>query len=321
MTSSAESFLASTNATISRLLQSPAVSCTDLNAIARHLCLSNNAKRARPLLCLYNYWLFDDKPAADFAHIGVAAEFIHAASLLHDDVVDDASKRRGLPSANALFGNAQAVLAGNYLLTRAFDLLRPFPRDLADRAITVVGDMAQSALLEINSRGSLELDENIWRSIARGKTGVLFGWCGFAAAICAKREHEAAKLWSIGQVVGHIFQMADDLKDFSGDSKLKDQCQDLRNREPSLPIILAQNSSLELKNIFKNYYEQPSLSEKQITFLRDQVFASGAISLTKIYMNQALEHVRDELTSYEKSLGKIYLDRWVQDLASCELEI
>lgn len=320
MTSFADSFLVSTNATICQALNTEAVQSHDrmgraaLGAIAEHLCLSPNAKRARPLLCLYSHWLFDDHIDEKFVQVGVAAEFIHAASLLHDDVVDEASKRRGRSSANAVFGNAQAVLAGNFLLTKAFDLLRPFPRALADRAITVVGEMTQSALLEINSRGSLELNEQTWRSIARGKTGVLFSWCGFAAAICAKQKKQATKLWAVGQSIGEIFQMADDLKDFSGDCNLKDKCQDLRNKEPSLPIILTLKSSPEAFEIFKRCYKTEFLDEDQVGYLREQVLASGALLVTQEYMQKTLAQVRDALVMFDGTLGKAYLDRWVSSL-------
>jgi geranylgeranyl pyrophosphate synthase len=320
VTSFAESFLASTNATISQVLNNEAVQTPDqmgragLSAIAGHLCLSPNAKRARPLLCLYSHWLFNDRVDEQFVRVGVAAEFIHAASLLHDDVVDEASKRRGLSSANSVFGNAQAVLAGNFLLTKAFDLLRPFPRALADRAITVVGEMTQSALLEINSRASLQLDEHTWRRIARGKTGVLFSWCSFAAAICAKEKAEAHKLWAAGQSIGEIFQMADDLKDFSGDSNLKDKCQDIRNKEPSLPIILAQKSSPEVLAAFKRCYESEVLNDEQVGFLKEQVLASGALTLTQKYMQKTLVELRDMLAIYDGTLGKTYLDHWVSSL-------
>lgn len=315
MTSFADSFLVSTNATICQALNTERVGQAALSAIAEHLCLSPNAKRARPLLCLYSHWLFDDLIDEKFVQVGVAAEFIHAASLLHDDVVDEASKRRGRSSANAVFGNAQAVLAGNYLLTKAFDLLRPFPRALADRAITVVGEMTESALLEINSRGCLDLNEETWRRIARGKTGVLFSWCGFAAAICAKQKKHAAKLWEAGQNIGEIFQMADDLKDFSGDYNLKDKCQDIRNKEPSLPIILTLKSSPEALNAFRRCYETNYLSEEQVAYLREQVLASGALIITQEYMQKSLAQVRDALAIFDGTLGKAYLDRWVSSLA------
>lgn len=323
MTSFADRFLASTNDIISQSLgqhvviadpQGPA----PLATIAEHLCLSANAKRARPLLCLYSHWLFDAPVADEFIKVGVAAEFIHAASLLHDDVVDGASKRRGKPSANAVFGNAQAVLAGNFLLTKAFDLLRPFPRALADKAITVVRDMTESALLEINSRGQLSLSEDTWHQIARGKTGVLFSWCGFSAAICAERKGYAQRLWAIGQIIGQIFQMADDLKDFGGDRNLKDQCQDIRNREPSLPIILALRSNQEVAQAFERCYEADNLGEEQVSFLREQVWASGAIKATRERMAQALAQVRTELMPFEGSAGKNYLDRFVTALAEDE---
>jgi octaprenyl-diphosphate synthase len=309
---SADSFLERTNALIAQVLDNH--STHNLHAIAQYLCLSENAKRARPLLCLYNHWLFDAPVAEDYIRIGIAAEFIHAASLLHDDVVDNASKRRGRASANALFGNARAVLAGNFLLTKAFNFLRTFPRPLADRAISVIADMTESALLEINSRASLDIDESCWHAIAQGKTGVLFAWCGYAAAFCAHNEDHADRLWSVGHHVGKIFQMADDLKDFDGDYNLKDSCNDIRNREPSLPLIIALNSSAHVKKIFAHYYEHEILSDEHVNTLRQEIIASGALMKIQNYMQNELLRAREKLAVFEGTLGKNFLDRWIADL-------
>ncbi|MCA9508821.1 MAG: polyprenyl synthetase family protein [Myxococcales bacterium] len=284
-------------------------------AIARHLCLTPNAKRARPLVCLYYHWLFNNDIDDVIVPIGVAAEFIHAASLLHDDVVDDAHKRRGQTSANALFGNAQAVLAGNFLLTQAFDLLRGMKREFIEQAILVVREMTISAMLEIESRGKIDVSEDSWYRVAKGKTGILFSWCGWAAAINSKRELEAQQLWNLGFRIGNIFQMVDDLKDFSGDGNLKEVANDIRNKEASMPVLIAVNKDKNIKQQFQKKYLKDSLSDDDVSFLTELVLSSDAIFETKARISKELSQVQEYLSRHEGSCGYRALDEWIQDLA------
>lgn len=283
--------------------------------IARHLCAAPSAKRARPLVSLYYHWLFDEKTNEFSVPLGVAAEFIHAASLLHDDVVDEAHKRRGLASANAVFGNAQAVLAGNFLLTQAFDLLRPLKREFIDKAIIVVREMTLSAMLEIECRGRLDVSQNSWYAVARGKTGVLFSWCGWAAAINSNKIEDAERLWSLGFSIGNIFQMVDDLKDFSGDGDLKEVAKDIRNKESSLPVLIAINSDEKIKKQFSDKFVKDVLSDEDVAQLRHLVLASNAIEDTKTHIQKELSRVKDCLSIYEGSRGKAALDGWMRELA------
>lgn len=321
MTLLEDEFLVKTNSLIEEVLLGPYLDGhaeQTLNSIARHLCLSSHAKRARPLLCLYFHWLFKSEVAADFVKVAVSAEFIHAASLLHDDVVDEANMRRGKASANATYGNAQAVLAGDFLLTEAFDMLRPLGRELTDQAIRVVKEMTKAALVEINARGHMDLSLEGWSTMARGKTGVLFSWCGFAAAVCAKGNDDKNRLWAMGEHIGHIFQMADDLKDFSGDQKLKDLCQDIRNKEPSLPIILAAHKEASIMREFRAYFKKAKISDSDVEHLRQLVMDSGALSDTRERIERALGEVKTLIAPYEGSIGKARLEQWVLEL--CPLQ-
>lgn len=287
--------------------------------IARHLCAAPSAKRARPLVSLYYHWLFDEKTNEFSVPLGVAAEFIHAASLLHDDVVDEAHKRRGLASANAVFGNAQAVLAGNFLLTQAFDLLRPLKREFIDKAIIVVREMTLSAMLEIECRGRLDVSQNSWYAVARGKTGVLFSWCGWAAAINSNKIEDAERLWSLGFSIGNIFQMVDDLKDFSGDGALKEVANDIRNKEASMPVLIAMNNDAEIKNQFREKFLQDVLEDDDVMFLRDLVLSSSAIEITKARIKSELAQVEEYLHIYRGTQGRAAIDEWILELASLSL--
>lgn len=324
MTQRVGEFLHKTNELIARRLMTESDNGLFADAhmaktIARHLCVAPSAKRARPLICLYYHWLFSDDIDDRIVPIGVAAEFIHAASLLHDDVVDDAHKRRGLSSANAVFGNASAVLAGNFLLTQAFDLLRPMQRDFIDKAIIVVREMTISAMLEIEARGKIEVTEDSWYRVARGKTGVLFAWCGWAAAVNSQKVSDAEQLWNLGFNIGNIFQMVDDLKDFSGDGALKEVANDIRNKEASMPVLIAMNNDAEIKNQFREKFLQDVLEDDDVMFLRDLVLSSSAIEITKARIKSELAQVEEYLHIYRGTQGRAAIDEWILELASLSL--
>lgn len=290
-----------------------------LNAIAAHLCLSASAKRARPLLCLYFYQLFEAQWPEKLVKIGLAAELIHAASLLHDDVVDAAQKRRGKSSANQIYGNPQAVLAGNYLLTKAFDLLRDLPRPLIDKAIEVVREMTIAALREIHNRKDAKSSKNDWMKTAVGKTGLLFSWCGFSVAHLFERSEEADHLWQIGERLGIIFQMADDIKDFSGDNALKDHCKDIENQDPSLPIIIACQKSERACLAFSRAFAQEKIGISQKEELKNIVLSSGALEDVSQMLTGEISELLLMLTRFEASLGYRRLSQWIDELQKAYL--
>jgi heptaprenyl diphosphate synthase len=287
---------------------------SDLDATCRHLCLSVHGKRARPLLCLYYHWMLSPDIAHNFAQVGVAAEFIHAASLLHDDIIDEAEKRRGTISANCLFGNKTAVLAGDYLLTEAFELLRPFDRALIDRAILVVREMTKASILELNIRGRVDINLEILRSIAKGKTGNLFAWCGFAAGILCDNEAVATKFFDLGERIGLIFQLADDLKDFDGDNSLKDVCRDIYNKEMSVPILLATELSQSIRERFEKAFQNELVNEQTVAELKDSVMNSGAVEKARKMMSLEVDYVLSALHPFNGTLGKTGLENFVAEL-------
>jgi geranylgeranyl pyrophosphate synthase len=228
-----------------------------LSTAAKHLCMAPGARRLRPRLVLGVGQLLG---VAEEHLIDLAAcvEAIHGASLLHDDVVDEGTLRRGIPTANARFGNDVAVLAGDFTLVRAFGALRRYPAVLTDGAIVLVEEMTRAAILEIECRGRAELSVAQWRAIADGKCGSLFGYCCAGAAIVAGRPELAEVLDAFGRKMGIAFQMADDLRDLVDDSLGKDRYADLKNRNPSfllasLPDALEQ----ELRTLWSSVFVTP----------------------------------------------------------------
>lgn len=291
MRTSEQEFLAKVEELIVIRLSSEEKELT-LKQIGADLCLSKTAKRVRPLLC-YKFANLLDVPIDDsLITIAVAAEFIHAASLLHDDVIDESDKRRGRPTANKTHGNSLAVLSGNFLLTEALTLLSFYDRALTDKVVEAVRHMSVAAMTEIESRGHVNLPLDGWRKMAVGKTGALFSWCGFATAAIGMKPEYFDVLWRVGSHVGLLFQMADDIKDFSGDHNTKDICRDIRNKEPSFPLIVAMEEDPVIKAHFKECFEAKTISLQQVTFLRDLVLSSRALKTAKDLMSKEGEIIK-----------------------------
>lgn len=274
---------------------------------SRALCLEAGGKRIRPRLT----FLLGEAagaPRGALEDVAAAGELIHGASLLHDDVVDEASVRRRRPTANARWGNAVAVLAGDWLLSNAFAVLRAHPRPLTTGAIEVVGAMSNAAALELEVRGRLDLPLSQWRAIAEGKTGALFAWCGRSAAQLAGREDLACAFGDFGQRLGVAFQLADDLKDLAG-GEGKDRFADLKNRNPSVPILWAARRSDALRVRLEALWASEHPAEDVVAACGEALVEQGAAEETAAQL----------LAEVDAALGALSVlgsPRWVGELES-----
>lgn len=199
-------------------------------------------KALRPTLLLMTCESFGHDPS--FAlQLAAGIEFIHLASLLHDDVVDGATLRRGIKSANLVFGNEACVLAGDYLYAKALELYANFGNLEAIRILSrAVMDMSQGQLLELRSLGKVLNKEEYFRIIDL-KTGALFASSLQIGALISGQEGHA-KLYKAGVYLGRAFQIVDDVLDYEGDeSKLgKRVGSDLREGKCTLPLICAEGA-------------------------------------------------------------------------------
>lgn len=185
------------------------------------------------------------------AHHQLAAvvEFIHTATLLHDDVVDDSSMRRGRPTANAAFGNPAAVLVGDFLYSRAFQMMVEVTNM---RVMEVLADatntIAEGEVLQLLNVHNTEVDEQDYLRVVRSKTAKLFEAAGRLGAILAgsPREQEDA-LAIYGAELGIAFQLVDDILDYSGDLAKtgKNLGDDLAEGKPTLPLIYAMRNGTD----------------------------------------------------------------------------
>lgn len=266
-----------------------------LAASARHLCLAKGAKRARPKLC-YFFGLSVDSDFDLLADVAVCGEFVHSASLLHDDVIDSGTLRRGVETVNVKWDPLTAVLAGDLLLAESIKGLERCPRSIAHEALTVVADMTRATMLEAHVRGQTNVSLKQWHYIADGKTASMFRWCGRAAAQLSDDKKAIEPFGIFGTHFGRAFQMADDLLDLQPSASGKTQFADIRNKNPSYPIILACEHSTVFRSELKKAWSQNKVSEEKIQQLGQAVIATGAAEKT-------FEAVRTQVDLGLKALG------------------
>ncbi len=280
---------------------------------ARHLCFSGG-KRARPLLVkIFADTLgFDDPRLIDAA---VAAELIHSASLLHDDVVDMGMFRRHRPTVNARWGNTVAVLSGDLLLSGALLRLAQADARLAATGLSVVAEMTRGAILEVESRSNLNLPLSVLRQIGEEKTGSLFGWCGVAAATLKGDAQAAVHFERFGRKMGSAFQMADDIRDITGAEEGKMPFADLKSRTPSLPILLAAQNDAALQKQIADAWAFGALTPEKVQLLGTAVIDSGAVEQAIEMMNAELAAAVAELGPFAAHQSGVNLVRWATQVA------
>jgi len=209
--------------------------------VTAHL-VEAGGKRLRPMLTLAAARLFG---YGGDHHIRLAAtvEFIHTATLLHDDVVDESAQRRGRPTANLLWDNKSSVLVGDYLFSRSFQLMvETGSLRVLDILANASATIAEGEVLQMTAATDLRTDEAVYLQVVRGKTAALFSAATEVGGVIAGASEEQVRaLFAYGDALGIAFQIADDLLDYQGDSKTtgKNVGDDFRERKLTLPVIKA----------------------------------------------------------------------------------
>jgi len=204
--------------------------------------LEAGGKRIRPALLLMASNLLGYRGELDILY-GTVLEYIHTATLVHDDVIDEAGIRRGRPSANSAWGNSRTVLFGDYLYTKALKLAL----DAGDlRVLRVLNDtilcMTEGEILALESEGSIDLTPDVYFEILRRKTAMLFAaTCEIPALIAPGGSRWAERLREYGLLVGTSFQLIDDLLDYTAEEEVlgKPVLSDLKEGKLTLPLLLA----------------------------------------------------------------------------------
>lgn len=202
--------------------------------------IESGGKRLRPLIVILVAQACGYK-GKDHIKLGAVIEFLHTATLLHDDVVDMSDRRRGKPTANAQWGNAPSVLVGDYVYSRAFEMLVQIGQlNIMGTLAGATSVIAEGEVLQLLNINNPDLSENDYMKVIQGKTATLFEASGLCAAYLSDMDEAACEsLKNYGMHLGMAFQIVDDILDFTGDADAmgKNVGDDLAEGKPTLPLI------------------------------------------------------------------------------------
>ncbi len=257
-----------------------------INQISSYI-IGSGGKRLRPALVLLAGGHFSAMPRKTW-ELAAIIEFIHTATLLHDDVVDESSMRRGKQTANAVFGNAASVLVGDFLYSRAFQMMvevgsMPIMKVMAE-ATNVI---AEGEVLQLLNVGNADTDEQAYLRVVRYKTAKLFSAATQVGAILGgASETDERALTDYGMHLGTAFQIIDDVLDYSGIAAEtgKNVGDDLAEGKPTLPLIYAlRNGSAADRSIIRNAIEHGGL-----THINDVIAAIKSTGAVEYARNAAI---------------------------------
>ncbi|WP_341222488.1 polyprenyl synthetase family protein [Loktanella salsilacus] len=208
--------------------------------VTAHL-VGAGGKRLRPMLTLAAARMCGyDGPF--HVHLAATVEFIHTATLLHDDVVDESDKRRGRPTANLLWDNTSSVLVGDYLFARSFQLMvETGSLRVLDILANASATIAEGEVLQLTAARNIKTTEDTYLKVVRGKTAALFSAATqVGGVIAAAPEDQIAALYAYGDALGIAFQIVDDLLDWQGGAGIgKNIGDDFREGKLTMPVIRA----------------------------------------------------------------------------------
>jgi octaprenyl-diphosphate synthase len=209
--------------------------------VTAHL-VEAGGKRLRPLLTLAAARMLG-YAGGDHVKLAATVEFIHTATLLHDDVVDESERRRGRPTANLLWDNKSSVLVGDYLFSRSFQLMVETGNlRVLDILANASATIAEGEVLQLTAAQDLKTDERIYLQVIRGKTAALFAAATEVGGVIAGAgEADVTALRDYGDALGIAFQIVDDILDYGGSDAVigKNTGDDFRERKLTLPVIKA----------------------------------------------------------------------------------
>ena len=246
--------------------------------ITQHI-IGGGGKRLRPLTVLLTAKAcgYEGK---DHIRIAAILEFVHTATLLHDDVVDHSDRRRGNKTANAIWGNSASVLVGDFIYSKAFEMLSKIHDPVLMEILSSISNViAEGELMQLMKRHNVSTSLEEYMHIIRCKTAKLFqAATHMSAKISNTNEQQLMSLIKYGLYLGTAFQLTDDMLDFSGDSDAlgKNIGDDLADGKITLPLIYAMDQSdeetrKEIKKIIK------SGATQEISFIKEVILSTDAL--------------------------------------------
>ncbi|MEP7315299.1 MAG: polyprenyl synthetase family protein [Sphingomicrobium sp.] len=283
--------------------------------LAGHL-IAGGGKRMRPMLTLASAELCE-YPGSRHHKLAAAVEFIHTATLLHDDVVDGSEMRRGKRAANLIWGNPATVLVGDFLFSRAFELM---VEDGSLKVLKILSHasavIAEGEVDQLTAQRQVETGEDHYLQIINAKTAQLFAAACRIAPVVAEAGEEAEELLdAFGRNLGIAFQLVDDAIDYASDSATmgKGRGDDFRDGKVTLPVILAfARGSTEDRAFWKAAMQGDRVSDDDLAHATSLIHATGALDETmeraRIYGRRAI----DAISTFPNGRAKVAMTEAVE---------
>lgn len=283
-----------------------------LDKIMKYI-VKTKGKQLRPMFVLLSAKIFGETNDTSYRAASLI-ELLHTATLVHDDVVDDADKRRGFFSINALWKNKIAVLVGDYLLSKGLLLsLSNGDFKILEILATAVKEMSEGELLQIEKARRLDISESVYFEIIRCKTASLISSaCGAGAFSTSLDEHKTTIMKDFGEKVGIAFQIKDDLFDYGKADVGKPTGNDIKEKKMTLPLIYTLNHcDQSTKNKIIHIFKNANKKKNEIKFIIDIVNTSGGIIYAEQKMNEYIEEAFKLIEPLPDSEAKKYLKQLV----------
>jgi octaprenyl-diphosphate synthase len=284
---------------------------------AGHL-IKAKGKKIRPLLTLLVSKMLNYKGNADVT-LAVCIEFIHNATLLHDDVIDTGKIRRGKLSANQIWGNKVSVLVGDYLLSRAFKLM------VKNKSLKLLEILSQTSLIlargqiqDVGNNQNVNLTEKKYLSIIDAKTAELFRISCFLPTIITDQDKRTQKIFNdFGFNFGMAFQLSDDVLDYFGDSSKmgKSVGKDFFEGKVTYPVIHCfKKSDKKSKKIIAKLFFKRKRSKKDLALILDLMKKTNTYKSSIEFVGKYAEKAKTKINKFEGNKYKVYLDELVDHL-------
>ena len=278
-----------------------------ISKVARHI-LFSGGKRLRPLLMVLSARLCGYKGNYDKT-FSIIFEYLHAATLLHDDLVDDAAMRRGKPVAHSIWSNSAAILVGDFLLARSLSISARTGNIKVIRTVAkITENMSKGEIHQLMRKGDLDISEEEYIEVIRRKTAVLFqGACRISAIITDAPNEKEEALSEYGYNLGLAFQMADDLLDYTSDTKVlgKEIGADLKEGKLTLPVIYSLKAAdLKDRKVMENIIKNEDFSINDFKILVELLRKYKGISYTQKMASEHINKAKEALSIFEPSETK-----------------
>ncbi len=278
-----------------------------VNTVAAHI-LNSGGKRIRPLLLLLSARLCG-YTGRDHHQLGSLVEFIHTATLLHDDVVDDADIRRGQRTARKIWGNQISILVGDYLYSKAICQIVDFRSQGINEVLAeACKKMAEGEVLQLYYNGNPAMPEPEYLKVVEHKTaGLIAASCRMGAILADATEAQQDALFRFGQYLGMAFQVADDTLDYTanGERLGKTLGQDLRQGKATLPLLhLLRHCSEQDRQMIIDRMETRTLTEEDLGRLIRLMKEFGSIAHAMDRARTFVASAQQEISQFEDSTAK-----------------